>query len=306
MPDCVTRRVLAQWDFFHLKDDRTSHPLFRRLYAAVEPLEDQDNQHLAALLALGALSPAVFATVTNKQSVANSLLESACLLSHEPLRQLSYSSLLNLITTSAAKPPTADGDGPLFAKSGFLIISAALKKFGYKFGLIEEVAKAGDGTPKKKKKLRSAQGEILDMPVAMRCKAVQVIASVVEVVVTCVSLSFLPALHPLARSLIHLLSSMGFFRHRLMADTDIVKMICMLVFISLDKTSPVDLRISLDKAISVALGCITSPDYVRISTFLLLVDRYQVSMADKRVLVSGICRSTSSAASLSTWARWAT
>lgn len=204
MPDCVTRIVLAQWDFFHLKDDGTSHPLFRRLYAAVEPLEDQDNQHLAALLALGALSPAVFATVTNKQSVAISLLESACLLSHEPLRQLSYSVLLNLITTSAATPTTADGDGPLFAKSGFLIISAALKKFGYKFGLIEEVAKAGDGTPKKKKKLRAAQGEILDMPITMRCKAVQVIASVVEVVVTCVSLSSLPALHSLARSLIHL------------------------------------------------------------------------------------------------------
>lgn len=48
-----------------------------------------------------------------------------------------------------------------------------------------------------------------------------------------------------------------------MNDSRLVKMICILVLLSLDRTTPVDLKMTLERTIALAIRSISLVDYVR-------------------------------------------
>lgn len=151
----------------------SDHPLFQLLLDACDA---EDAGRFTACLALGALSPAVVATVSAKAELVTALFEGACLSSSDQLSALYLSHLLAILRLSTAAEPV------LSPKALFQRLTGAFQGMGYKFSLIEAINRAGDGTPRKAK--ARGQGEVFDLPFEQRCKAVSALSAVVEVVAT--------------------------------------------------------------------------------------------------------------------------
>ena len=160
----------GQWDVIRIAGN-SGHPLFEMLLVASD---EDDAERFTSYLALGALSPAVVATVDDKAALVTALFESACLSSSNQRSALCLSHLLAILRSSTPQAPV------LSEKALIQRLTGAFQGMGYRHSLIEAINRAGDGTPKKAKS--RGQGDVFDLPFDQRCKAVRALSAVVEVV----------------------------------------------------------------------------------------------------------------------------
>jgi hypothetical protein len=213
--------------------------------------DDDDAERFTSYLALGALSPSVVATVSGKAALVTALFESACLSSSDQRSALCLTHLLAIFRTSTSEAPV------LSEKALYLRLTGAFRGMGYRHSLIEAINRSGDGTPKKASS--RGQGEVFDLPFEQRCKAARALSAVVGVVARQA-----PGRSPLLSTRTDgFLCARLAISHHLMNDSRLVKMICILVLLSLDRTTPVDLKMTLERTIALAIRSISLVDYVR-------------------------------------------